>query len=311
VLPTSANHSYYGITYSPDDKKPALDVYEKGELKQTFKNIDDVAYTTDYPQSSEFPFAIAISQNYVAMGKGESYPSQERAGKKPKKDYVVEVYTIKDRKKVASVNLGKINTVDSIQVDNSGKYISATFDGSLTVYKTGSGQVVYSYPYLMASRPMWIKGGKLIYGLTGKGLFQLDAKNKKSVTLFSNDKLLFSSYQILGDRLLMTAYPEYYQQNNLSVPDGYIVYLNQPANDDNQLVSKLPAQKDSVMYSTLRGAIYAAPIVAGFTGPNPEFRPVKNVSPAFKSKVEKFLKNNIDNYKKYKLIYGENLNISL
>ncbi len=115
-----------------------------------------------------------------------------------------------------------------------------------------------------------------------------------------------SSIHIVGDQILLTAYSNKGSSNG-SLPDGYIVSLIKDASDNNTLVKNLPYANRLFKLTSLGNTIYAAQIVNGFSGPDPEFHVVSAPSEALKSQVKDYLQKNVPGYEKYKLVYGENL----
>lgn len=307
LLPSSvANTNLFGV-HQTNNASVSIDIFDGPTRKYHFENMPKVAEGGDGK-------AIAISEEYIAVGIGEDYSGQvhDNPDQQPvTSDYVVRFYNTKSLKQEGEINLGKTSGVSSIQLSKDGTYVSVVSDGILRVFDRKSSKIVFAYDDIQIGASLWRDDTRLIFNSPDNGLFQLAANESTASTLLLASSLSVSDFSITGDALLFTAFSDNVRSSS---PDGYRVNLTQPTANNNDILSVLPYRDGSMRLANLGGTIYATlgestTVGRGADGNfvTPGFREVPINDANFKQAVERYLQENIINYRQYKLVYGEGL----
>ncbi len=314
VRPSSAHNNVYGV-FQGDDGKLSLDVYDGTELRTTFRNLSGAA------EGDEGFKVAAISKEFIAVGYGQSYTTPADTDehsidadqqKEAEQDYIIRIYDLQTGREVRSINIGRISAVASIQLTDDGKYVSVVRQKGLKVYDTFKSTQVFSYDNSFVMSPQWLNNERLLFGTADNGLYEIDVKTRTASTLFSTTMLRISTFSVVANEVLFTAYSNRPTADS-PTPDGYTVFLDREAADDNALIKKLPYQDEQIKLAALRNTIYAAKLPVesrrdpegNFLGP--EFRPVSPVNKGFRTNVMNYLQENMKDYEQYELVFGENL----
>lgn len=311
IRPSSSHGDTFGVYSTKQDQTNTLDVFKGTELKYSLNNLKDVA------DAAEGTKAIAVSENFAAIGFGANYAgnpvhshSEEENYQAPG-DYTVKLYELLTGKELRSVNLGKTDRVASIQVADDGKYISVITDVDVKIYDSTTGTTIFTYEAAGATSPQWFDNDRLLFGTVENGLFMVSAKEHSAVTLFASDVLNLSAFNVTGDEILFTAYSVHRKADSGPSPDGYRLSLNQDTKDDNQLVKTLPFENQQIKLRALGNTIYAAPntiyAASDDEANGPEFIPTSSPTGDLKTAVTNYLKEHLKNYEQYKLVFGQNL----
>ncbi|PLS81064.1 hypothetical protein CYG49_02930 [Candidatus Saccharibacteria bacterium] len=300
--PQVANSTNFAVHYG-EGNDAKLDVFRDTQLIRTFASLKDTA------SNEEGLPATSIGNTFTAIGYGEGFVGasddshEEQRGDKAgaKRDYLVKLFSNSTGKEEKTINLGNVNDVAQFAVPDDGKHVAVQHTTTLSVYNDQAKRL-FSYDLSYVTDLRWLDNNRLLFDTVDRGIFVLDVSARRATSAFANTPLRVSSFNVTGNQVLFSAF-----SGSNSVPDGYVIDLDTAATDGNALIKKLPYTDGTIALSTLDNIIYAAPVVSGFTGPDPEFRPVQNIDESTKKAVTDYLQKNIPNYTQYKLVYGENL----
>jgi hypothetical protein len=303
IRSTTAQNNLYGVAYAEKDSV-SLDVYDGNKVIHQIKNLKNIA------AGEEGRRAISISDKYLATGEGSDYsieadttPNEEEFGSADTKNYVVKIYDItKTNKVLKSIKLGKTTSIGSLQINNDGSYLSVIDGQKLRIFNVQNGEEVFTYAASSITDPQWVSGAQLIFATVEGGLFRVDAAEKSAVALFVPKNLNLSSFDLYNNKVYFTAYSTSSASKQTSVPDGYVLHLDQEAKDNNQLVRNTPLENSQVRITSLNNIIYAVSNNANFGG-DAGFREI-TPDQLFKNRVSALLKLKLVDPGQYKLIYG-------
>ncbi len=320
IRPSSATSNTYGV-YIAEDQTITLDIYEGTQVKHTFKNIRDVAEGAETK-------AIALGKQYIAIGFGRNYASptadhdqynyqtgekEENQSSELNQDYVVKIFDTTSQKELRSFSLGKTNTIANLYIADDGKYVAVEDGTGIKVYDSFNGKQVFAYNATSVTSIQWRDNQRLLFSSVRGGLFELNPGEQSAVTLFSSDALRLSSFQVVGNQILFTAFSNRSTASSSPSPDGYIAYLDQATKDNNQLITQLPFITNSFKLASLGNTIYAAKnqsyvprIDASGDFAGPEFRLI-TADETLRKEVTEYLQKTLQNYEQYTLVFGENL----
>jgi hypothetical protein len=180
------------------------------------------------------------------------------------------------------------------------------------VINTKDSSEVFTYDLSATATPQWLNNERLLFSSADHGLFELNAKTQSASTVFSAELIKISSFSVVGDKILFTAYSDRDLTRD-PAPDGFIVHLDQEAKNNNALLFALPHEDEDIKITNLWDTIYASsaksPGVMRDAQGNfllTSWR-VTDIDASTKAKINNYLKDKVPNYTDYKIVYGEGL----
>lgn len=312
LIPSSTtNNDVFGVLIRVSDNQQ-LDIFEGTKKINSLKDIKDASQTTDGG------LLVGLSKNYVVIGKGGSFLQGDTTQEATEPDtsekqLTLTVYRISDMKEVSRIQTDGLHAISAINITDNGQYVSLLGDQDISIYDTRDANLHYRFNSLFATNVVWLTDDKLIFDSVNNGLFLMDVAKRSSQTLFAAKNFRFSSFSVVGNKVLFTAYSNLSNEKS-TLADGYSVDLNTTSKSGNELVNKLPYQDSRIKATSLNNKIYISKNNT-ITGPSvdengnfelPGFKPSTTPDQKLVNDAEDLLKS-LKERSSYTIVYGRGL----